>query len=61
LSFPLRVLGKIKIFFTFLKLIFIDTLSVPFFSQGAKTWNGMKNYSEYLRILVTGTVIKIEI
>ena len=47
-------------FFPIISLIFIETFSVPFFSQGAKTWNGIKNYPEFFRILVTGTEIKIE-
>ena len=33
---------------------------MSFFSQGAKTWNRIKIYPEFFRILVTGTEIKIE-
>jgi hypothetical protein len=54
------VLGRLKIFFTYHSIKSIKTFSVPFFNQGAKTWNGIKNFAEFFRILVTGTEIKIE-
>ena len=42
---PFRVLGILVFFLLIITLVFKDTFSVQFFSQVAKTWNGIKKLS----------------